>query len=80
MATKQTTSQQTVLDAALQYAARGWAVFPLGPNGKAPHPDLPKMTEGEGGVYLATTDLDQIEVWWDQWPCLSSLFFLPKRK
>ncbi len=60
-------SNSIVLDAAMKYAARGWPVFPLGPNSKAPHPQLKKMPSGEGGLYLATTDMDQIEAWFTQW-------------
>ena len=48
-----------VLDAARRYAARGWAVLPLEPNKKEPHSGLPNMPPGQGGVYLATTELPE---------------------
>jgi hypothetical protein len=46
--------------AALDYAARGWAVMPLKPKMKDPHFDLVK------GAYLgATTDTKLIDFWFD---------------
>jgi hypothetical protein len=63
------------LEAALQYASRGWHVFPLvwivndwcscrNPECNAPgkHPRL------KGGFYSATTDRELIESWWKRWP------------
>lgn len=47
------------LVAALRYARRGWAVFPL--NGKKPFP-------GSRGFHEATTDPRTIRTWWDRWP------------
>lgn len=49
-----------MLEAALEYAARGWHVFPLKPRGKAP------LTRD--GFKSATTDVDQVQRWWAQWP------------
>lgn len=47
-------------DAALSYARRGWAVFPLADRGKDPR---------VGGAYkAATTDHAQVETWWARWP------------
>lgn len=53
------------LDAALAYAARGWAVFPCHPNDKQPL--VPKSSSREakdGGLYLATCDEAKIRAWW----------------
>lgn len=55
----------TVLDAALSYAAAGWQVFPCHPNDK--HPMLPKETSPgarDGGLWLATTDEGTLRGWW----------------
>ena len=46
--------------AALTYAARGWAIFPLGMRSKKPITDK--------GVLDATTDEAQIRAWWKQYP------------
>lgn len=51
------------LDAALEYAGRGWPVFPIVPRGKTP------LTEH--GHRDATTDPDQIRAWWRRWPAAS---------
>ena len=53
-------SANPFLESALQYAGRGWSVFPLKPRGKTP---LVK-----GGFKAATTDRNQIEKWWAKWP------------
>ena len=46
------------LEAALQYAARGWLVFPLTPNAKTPLASLVPH-----GVKDATKDAAQIRDW-----------------
>ena len=47
-------------DAALGYAARGWAVHPLRPGKKEP--------ATTHGVLDATTDASVIRGWWERWP------------
>jgi hypothetical protein len=49
----------SMVDAALAYAALGWAVFPLAPGTKKP------LIAGGGGFKAATTDSDQIRRWWE---------------
>jgi Bifunctional DNA primase/polymerase, N-terminal len=46
--------------AALRYAAMGYAVLPLAPRAKRPHP----MLGHTGGVHLATRDPATIGAWW----------------
>jgi putative DNA primase/helicase len=53
------TLSRECLRAALSYARRGWAVFPL--NGKRPYP-------GTHGHRDATTDPATIRGWWREWP------------
>jgi putative DNA primase/helicase len=54
------TAKPKLLPAALAYAARGWAVFPLKPREKTPiYP---------GGFKIATKDPDQIRQWWTSHP------------
>jgi hypothetical protein len=50
----------TLRDAALSYASRGLAVFPLKPGKKEPL--------GGHGHQDATTDVKQIEAWWNETP------------
>ena len=45
--------------AALAYAQRGWPVFPLGRGKKTP--------VFEGAFHRATTDLEQVAAWWDEY-------------
>ena len=67
--------EPNMMQAALDYAARGWHVFPLHTirNGKctcgAGACDSPgKHPMVSGGVYSATTDEQQIRTWWARWP------------
>lgn len=53
----------TMLELALECAARGWYVFPL--HGK--FPAIPKR-EGGQGFKDATLDADKIREWWTRWP------------
>lgn len=48
-----------LMNAAIEYAQRGWKVFPVKENAKVPHPKLAK-----GGYKCATNDVEQIKVWW----------------
>ena len=52
--------QNDLLQAALEYAARGWAVLPLKPREKVP------LTSG--GSRDATTDAEVLRGWWARWP------------
>jgi replicative DNA helicase len=49
-----------MLEAALGYAAKGWRVFPVKPEGKVP------LTSS--GLKDATTDEETIRAWWAKWP------------
>lgn len=49
------------MEAALGYAAMGWAVFPLQPKGKEP-------LDGSRGFKDATTDQEKIRKWWGRHP------------
>jgi hypothetical protein len=66
--------QDSILHFALDYARRGWPVFPCSPHSKAPLvPGADKDENGEdipktGGLYRATTDEAQIRAWWARWP------------
>ena len=53
----------TILDAALAYAARGWPVHPIAPRGKHPTTDH--------GFKDATTDPAQIRAWFENSPRLN---------
>lgn len=50
-------------NAALEYAANGWAVFPCWETG-----DRPKSPRIAGGFKNATTDLAEVAEWWTQSP------------
>ena len=49
-----------MLESALEYADRGWNVFPLKPDCKIP------LTKS--GHLEAITNLNQIEAWWTEQP------------
>jgi hypothetical protein len=58
---------------ALDYARRGWAVFPCSPMSKFPLVGCDKDAagneiKGTGGVKKATKNPAQIESWWRHWP------------
>lgn len=63
---------ETMLSAALSYAARGWPVLPCNPRDKRPL--VPRdVVDGKpvpksGGVAKATCDADTIRAWWKRWP------------
>lgn len=62
-----------MLAAALEWAARGWPVFPCSPKTKRPLVPRDKNAAGEpipntGGLSKATTDAAQISAWWKKWP------------
>lgn len=66
---------ETMLDAALEYAGRGWQVFPVHTlrdgrctcgHGDCSSPGKHPMTLN--GCKDATTDADQIREWWDETP------------
>lgn len=52
--------ENVLLNAALGYAERGWAVLPLVPKGKRPLID--------GGFYGASKNPETIRTWWTRWP------------
>ena len=66
----------TNLQAALEYAARGWPVLPLQtvrPDKKCTcgHDDCDKPGKHpriKGGLLNASTDPDRIKYWWGMWP------------
>lgn len=60
-----TDTSSPLLQAALDYAARGWPVFPCAPGGKQP---LISKSRGGNGLHDAITDLIQITNWWASTP------------
>lgn len=56
-----TTTRPTPLEAALEYASRGWPVFPCSPGTKIPFAK-------SGGSKDATTDETKIREWWTKSP------------
>jgi KaiC/GvpD/RAD55 family RecA-like ATPase len=63
-----------MLHFALDYAGRGWPVFPCNPINKRPFPrgDVDPVTgktiKGTGGFKKASLDPEQITAWWKEWP------------
>lgn len=55
-----TTPPGSIVDAALAYAAAGWAVLPVAAQGKHPL--------ARHGVHDASVDAAQIRRWWRRWP------------
>lgn len=67
------TADNPLLTAALDYAARGWPVFPCNDRTKRPmlardKDAAGKPIPGSGGVTKASTDADAIRAWWKKWP------------
>ncbi len=60
------TPPATMMAAALEYASRGWPVFPCHPATKRPL--TPGGEGGTGGLKLATTDEAAIRAWWERFP------------
>lgn len=62
-----------MLHAALDYARRGWPVFPCNARDKTPllkadRDAAGKAIKGTGGVKQATTDVEKVAAWWQRWP------------
>ena len=65
-------SSKTLGEFALDYAQRGWHVLPCNPATKHPYVGCDKDAAGRdipktGGLYKATTKVDQIKAWWQLW-------------
>jgi putative DNA primase/helicase len=60
MSSSAITTPADVLQAALDYARRGWHVLPCDATSKQP------LTTH--GFYDASTDQEKIRAWWKQWP------------
>ncbi|API58292.1 hypothetical protein BSL82_02370 [Tardibacter chloracetimidivorans] len=66
-------SDNTLLSAAQDFAARGWPVFPCSPENKQPlvaarRDGEGKPIRGTGGVSAASCDANQVQAWWTKWP------------
>ncbi|GJE00572.1 bifunctional DNA primase/polymerase [Methylobacterium isbiliense] len=62
-------TDNALLLAALAYADRGWPVFPCSPKTKQPLTRKESAPGAkDGGLYLATTDVEQIRAWWGKHP------------
>ncbi|MBW7968615.1 bifunctional DNA primase/polymerase [Bradyrhizobium sp. BR 10289] len=64
---------KSMMEFALDYAQRGWHVFPCKQGNKAPLVGRDKDANGKyipgtGGVKKATVDPEQIKAWWSTWP------------
>jgi putative DNA primase/helicase len=62
-----------LIAAALDFAARGWPVFPCSQKDKKPLLGNDRDAQGNsipktGGLKKASTDPDQIRAWWKRWP------------
>ncbi len=68
--------QGSILSSALDYAARGWRVFPCDPGHRKPKAALlstrkdadGKAIPGSGWIEQASSDPDKIRAWWKRWP------------
>jgi len=60
-------SDNAMLDATLDYARKGWAVFPC---------NADKRPMLDGGFHAATCDAETIAAWWARWP-MAAIGFLP---
>lgn len=65
--------RETLVQAALDYAVRGWPVFPCAPATKQPLLGNDIGADGKkiprtGGLKKASCDPDQIRAWWKKWP------------
>src|SRR6478609_9283487 len=63
-----------MLQNALQYTGRGWAVFPVDPSTKRPllkaerDPETGEAVRGTGGLKKASSDSEIVASWWTKWP------------
>ena len=58
-------TEHDILHFALDYARRGWPVFPCNP---MPGKNINKTPLVAGGLNSATRDPEQIKAWWARWP------------